>query len=45
MIKKTGWQEAAKDKLLLTDIKNIEADFEFADAETAEKLDNPAHVE
>jgi hypothetical protein len=38
MIKKNTWQEAVKDDSLLADIK---ADFEFADAETAEKLDNP----
>jgi hypothetical protein len=36
MIKKAEWQEAVKDKLLLADIKEIEADFEFADAEITE---------
>jgi hypothetical protein len=32
------WQEAAKDPALLKDISEIEADFEFADAETAGEM-------
>jgi metal-responsive CopG/Arc/MetJ family transcriptional regulator len=30
-----SWQEGAKDTLLLKDVKDVEADFETADAETA----------
>ncbi len=38
MIKKTEWQEAVKEKLLLADIRKIEADFELADAENADRI-------
>ena len=38
MIEKTEWQKAVEDKLLLTDIYEIEADFELADAETIPKI-------
>ena len=37
--RKTLWQEAAKDSLFLNDIKQVEADFHYADAETARKID------
>jgi hypothetical protein len=37
--RKTQWQEAAKDSLFLKDIKQVEADFHYADAETARKID------
>jgi len=37
--RKTLWQEAAKDTLFLADIKQVEADFQYADAETAGKMD------
>jgi hypothetical protein len=37
--RKTLWQEAAKDSLFLADIKQVEADFQHADAETAGKMD------
>jgi hypothetical protein len=33
------WQEAAKDPLFLKDIEEIEADFKYADAETAVRID------
>jgi hypothetical protein len=32
------WKAAAKDPLLLKDIKEIEADFKYADAETARRI-------
>jgi rRNA-processing protein FCF1 len=32
--RKTAWQQAAGDRLLLQDIQNIEDDFRYADAET-----------
>ncbi|MBI4596131.1 MAG: hypothetical protein HY730_07100 [Candidatus Tectomicrobia bacterium] len=37
--RKALWQEAAKDPLFLKDIAEIEADFRYADAETAGSLD------
>ena len=37
--RKTLWQEAAKDTLFLADIKQVEEDFLYADAETAGKMD------
>ena len=37
--RKTLWQEAAKDSLFLKDMKQVEADFHYADAETARKID------
>jgi hypothetical protein len=37
--RKTLWLEAAKDGLFLEDIKQVEADFHYADAETAGKID------
>ena len=37
--RKTLWQEAARDSLFLKDIKQVEADFHYADAETARKID------
>ena len=37
--RKTLWQEAAKDTLFLADIKQVEEDFRYADAETAGKMD------
>ena len=37
--RKTLWQEAAKDSLFLKDIRQVEADFHYADAETARKID------
>ena len=37
--RKTLWQEAAKDSLFLKDMKQVEADFQYADAETARKID------
>lgn len=33
------WQDAAKDSLFLKDIAEVEADFRYADAETAGKID------
>jgi tRNA A37 N6-isopentenylltransferase MiaA len=37
--RKTLWQEAARDALFLSDIKQVEDDFRYADAETAGKID------
>ena len=37
--RKTLWQEAARDSLFLKDMKQVEADFQYADAETARKID------
>ena len=37
--RKKLWQEAAKDPLFLKDIKEVEADFRAADAETAGRTD------
>ena len=37
--RKTLWQEAARDSLFLKDMKQVEADFHYADAETARKID------
>ena len=37
--RKTLWLEAAKDGLFLEDIKQVEAHFHYADAETARKID------
>jgi len=37
--RKTLWQEAARDALFLSDIKQVEHDFRYADAETAGKMD------
>jgi len=37
--RKAQWQEAARDSLFLEDIKQVEADFHYADAETARKID------
>jgi hypothetical protein len=37
--RKTLWQEAARDSLFLNDIKQVEADFHYADAETTRKMD------
>jgi len=37
--RKTLWQEAAKDPLFLKDIEEVEADFQYADAETAGRMD------
>ena len=34
-----AWQEAIKDPLFLKDLEDIEADFGYADAETARGLD------
>jgi hypothetical protein len=33
------WQEAAKDPLFMKDIEEVEADFRYADAETAGRID------
>ncbi len=37
--RKALWQEAAKDPLFLKDIEEVEADFQYADAETAGRMD------
>jgi len=37
--RKKLWQEAAKDPLFLKDIKEVEAEFQSADAETVGKAD------
>ena len=37
--RKTSWQEAAKDPLFMKDIEEVEADFRYADAETAREID------
>ena len=36
--RKAWWEEGARDHLLLKDIKEIEADFQSADAETARRI-------
>jgi len=36
-----AWQQAAQDPLFLKDICEIEADFRYADAETAREIDQP----
>jgi hypothetical protein len=36
--RKALWQDAAKDKLFLKDIADIEEDFRWADAETAARI-------
>ena len=36
--RKALWQEAAKDPLFLKDIEEVEADFKYADAESAEEI-------
>ena len=33
------WQEAVKDPLFMRDIEEVEADFRYADAETAGRID------
>jgi hypothetical protein len=33
------WQAAAKDPLFMKDIEEVEADFRYADAETAGRID------
>jgi len=37
--RKVQWQKAAKDPLFLKDIADVEADFKYADAETAGSID------
>jgi len=37
--RKALWQEAVKDPLFMKDIEDIEADFRYADAETARWID------
>ncbi len=37
--RKALWQEAAKDPLFMRDIEQVEADFQYADAETAGSMD------
>ena len=37
--RKALWQEAAKDPLFMKDIEEVEADFRYADAETAGRID------
>lgn len=36
--RKARWQEAANDPLFLQDIKEVEADFRYADGETVEMI-------
>jgi len=36
--RKTSWQEAVKDPLFMKDIEEVEADFRYADAETAREI-------
>ena len=37
--RKSLWEEAARDALFLADIKQVEDDFRYTDAETAGKMD------
>ncbi len=37
--RKALWQEAAKDPLFMKDIEEVETDFQYADAETAGRID------
>jgi hypothetical protein len=37
--RRTAWEEAMKDPLYLRDVAEIEADFRYADAESAGKID------
>jgi hypothetical protein len=37
--RKALWQEAVKDPLFMKDMKDIETDFRYADAETAQRTD------
>jgi len=37
--RQSRWKEGAKDKALLKDISDIERDFQYADAETAGRID------
>ena len=36
--RKISWQEAVKDPLFMKDIEEVEADFRYADAETAREI-------
>ncbi|NLE09429.1 MAG: hypothetical protein GX631_09285 [Dehalococcoidales bacterium] len=36
--RKTSWQEAVKDPLFMKDIEEVEADFRYADSETAREI-------
>ena len=37
--RKVLWQEAIKDPLFMKDIEEVESDFQYADAETAGRMD------
>jgi hypothetical protein len=37
--RKARWEEAAKDPLFINDMKEVEADFRYADSETAGRID------